>query len=401
MATVTSSAGGVNPTGTIYFYDGSKLLGSQAINTSDVVTYATSTLANGPHSITAQFEPSANAQLQSSTSAVLNQAVQAVSTIAVASSQNPSTYGTQVTFTATVTSAATSPATGTVTFLDNGVSIGTGTLIGSPGAATFTISTLAVGTHPITVTYAGDSYNASASSAVLSQVVDQAQTVTAITMATPNPGIAGTAETISATVALTSGSAPLTGTVTFTSGTQTLGSTALTSGAASITPTLPPGSYLVVATYQPSNSNAGTSTSAPFAYTVALATTQTTLVVGPNPGLVLSPITLTALVTGNGATPTGSVNFLFNGAVVGTSTLNGGKATYTDSALLVGTYSVTAQYLGDTDDSTSASTAASETVATIPTTTVITSGTTGGANPQVVLVATVLNRWHRARAHRY
>ena len=391
MATVTAAAGGVNPTGSIYFYDGAKLLGSQAINASDVATYTISALANGPHSITAQFEPSADTQLQGSTSNVVNQNVQAESAIAVASSQNPSTYGTQVTFTATVTSAATSPATGTVTFLDNGVAIGAGTLIGSPGAATFTISTLAVGTHPITVTYAGDSYNASATSAALNQVVDEGQTVTTVTLATPNPGIAGTVETISATVALTSGSAPLTGTVNFTSGTQTLGSATLTAGAASITPTLALGPYQVVATYQPSNANAGASTSAPFPYTVVLATTQTTLVVAPNPGVVLNPITMTVLVTGNGATPTGSVNFLVNGAVVGTSTLNGGKAAYTDSALMAGTYSVTAQYLGDTDDSTSVSTAVSEVVAPLPTTTVLTSGITTGANPQVVLVAAVLN----------
>ena len=373
-ATVAATAGGVNPSGTIYFYDGAMLLGSQAINASGAATYTTSTLANGPHAITAEFQPSADTQLQSSTSAVLNQVVQAAATIAVASSQNPSTYGTQVIFTAKITSAAAFPATGMVTFLDNGASIGTGTLGagGIPGVATFTISTLAVGTHPITVAYAGDSYNSSASSATLSQVVDQGQTATTVTLATPNPGIAGAQETISATVTLTSGSAPLTGTVTFTSGTQTLGSAALTAGAASITPMLAPGSYQIVATYQPSNANAGASTSVPFPYTVVLATTQTTLVVAPNPALVLSPITLTALVTGNGATPTGSVNFLVNGAIVGTSTLSGGKATFTDSALLVGTYSVTAQYLGDTNDSTSTSTAASETVATIPTTTVLT-----------------------------
>jgi hypothetical protein len=390
-ATVTNSGGGINPTGTIYFYDGSKLLGSQAINASYMATYTTSVLSNGTHSITAEFDPTQNTQLQGSTSPVLSQDVQATATIAVVSSQNPSTYGTPVTFTATVTSAATSPATGTVTFLDNGVSIGTGTLSGSPGTATLLISTLAVGTHPITVTYAGDFYNSSASSVALSQVVDQGQTATTVTLATPNPGIAGTVETISATVALTSGSAPLTGTVTFTSGTQTLGSATLTSGAATITPTLALGSYQVVATYQPSNANAGASTSSPFPYTVVLATTQTTLVVAPNPGVVLTPITFTALVAGNGATPTGSVNFLVNGTVVGTSALSGGKATFTDSALLAGAYSVTAQYLGDTDDSTSTSTAASLTVATIPTTTVLTSGTTTGANPQVVLVAAVLN----------
>jgi large repetitive protein len=390
-ATVSNSAGGVNPTGTINFYDGFNLLGSQAINASYVATFTTSALTNGMHSITAQFQPSADSELQSSTSAVLNQDVQAAATIAVVSSLNPSTYGTAVTFTATIASSSAFPPTGTVTFLSNGVSVGTGTISGSPGKATLLISSLPVGTDSITVTYAGDPYNSAATSAALSQVVDEGQTVTTVTLATPNPGIAGTTETISATVTLTSGSAPLAGTVTFTSGTQTLGSAPLTAGAASITPTLAIGSYQVVASYQPSNPNAGASTSVVFPYSVVLATTQTTLVVAPNPALVLTPITFTALVAGNGGTATGSVNFLVNGAVVGTTVLSAGKATYTDSTLAVGTYSITAQYLGDTNDSPSASTATSEVVTTIPTTTVITSGITTGANPQVILVAAVLN----------
>jgi len=390
-AAIANSGGGINPTGTVYFYDGPKLLGSQALNASDVATYTTSVLTNGMHSITAEFDPSAGTEIESSISPVLNQDVQAAATIAVVSSKNPSTYGTPVTLTATVTSSAAFPATGTVTFLASGVSIGTGTLSGNPATATLLISSLPVGTDPITVTYAGDAYNSSASSAALSQVVVEGLTETTVTLATPNPGIAGTTETISATVALTSGSAPLTGTVTFTSGTQTLGSATLTSGAATITPTLAIGSYQIVATYQPGDSNAGASTSAPFPYTVVLATTQTTLVVAPSPGVVLTPITFTALVAGNGATPTGSVSFLVNGTVVGTSALSGGKATYTDSTLVAGTYSITAQYLGDANDSTSVSTATSETVATIPTTTVLTSGITTGANPQVILVAAVLD----------
>jgi len=182
----------------------------------------------------------------------------------------------------TITSAATLPATGTVTFLDNGVSIGTGPLSGSPATASLLISTLAVGTHPITVTYAGDAYNSSASSAPVSQVVDQGQTATTVTLATPNPGIAGTTETISATVALTSGSAPLT--------------------ALSPSPREPkcwaaprslrelPASRLRSRSALPdrrvlpaSNANAGASTSVAFPYSVVLGNYATTLVVAPSP----------------------------------------------------------------------------------------------------------------------
>jgi hypothetical protein len=391
-ATVTSSAGGVNPTGTVTFFDGNTALGTPTLSGSGVATYSTSTLTNGQHQITAVYNPPSGSQVQPSTSNVVNQDVQALSTIAVVSSLNPSTYGASVTFTATVTSTATSPATGTVNFLDNGISIGSGTLGGKPGVATLTISTLAVGAHPITATYAGDNYNmGSSSTAPLNQVVLIAQTMTTVS-ATPNPGIAGTPETISATVALTAGSAPLIGTVTFTSGTTTLGSAALNaSGVATITPTLAPGSYQIVATYQTSTNGLG-SASAPYPYTVALATTQTALAVLPSPAaLVLSPITFTATVTGNGVTPTGNVNFLANGNIIGTSALSGGKATFTDSALAAASYSMTAVYLGDANNATSTSTAVNETVGTIPTTTVLGTATTTGANPQVVLVAAVID----------
>ncbi len=390
-ATVTTPGGGVSPTGTVTFFDGTTPLGTQTLNGSGVATYTTSTLANGMHQMTAVYNGNSGSQVQPSTSAVLNQDVQVPSTIAVVSSLNPSNYGIPVTFTATVMSTATSPATGTVTFLDNGVSIGSGTLGGNPGKATFTISTLIVGTHPITVTYAGDSYNmGSSSTAPLNQVVQQAATVTTVA-ATPTPGIAGLPETISATVQLLSGSAPLAGTVTFTSGTTTLGSASLNaSGVATITPTLAPGAYQIVATYM-GNANGTGSASAPLSYSVVLATTQTALAVTPNPALVLSPVTLTATVTGNGVAPTGSVNFLANGVVIGTAPLTGGTATLTDSGLAAGTYSMTAQYLGNTDNATSTSTGINETVGTIPTTTVLGTASTSGATPQVVLVAAVLN----------
>ena len=80
-------------------------------------------------------------------------------TVTVVSSVNPSAYGANVTFTATLPATAT----GSVTFLDNGVSIGTGAI--SAGTATLSSSTLGVGTHPITVSYAGDGNFTAATSA--------------------------------------------------------------------------------------------------------------------------------------------------------------------------------------------------------------------------------------------
>ncbi|SED81918.1 IPT/TIG domain-containing protein [Bradyrhizobium erythrophlei] len=87
---------------------------------------------------------------------------------ALTSSQNPSSLGQSVTFTANVTASAGTP-TGTVTFIDNGSPIGTATL--AAGTASFAISTLKIGSHTITASYAGSgAFNASTSPALAQSV---------------------------------------------------------------------------------------------------------------------------------------------------------------------------------------------------------------------------------------
>jgi hypothetical protein len=97
-------------------------------------------------------------------------------TTSVASNLNPSILGDSVTFTATVTTTGANTPTGTVNFMDGNSQIGSGTL-GGPGVinsatATFTTSTLAVGTHSITGVYLGDSNNTGSTSLVLTQTVN-------------------------------------------------------------------------------------------------------------------------------------------------------------------------------------------------------------------------------------
>jgi streptogramin lyase len=94
------------------------------------------------------------------------------------SSANPSVVGQQVTFTATV---STGPAAGEpVTFMDGYTTLGTATL-NSADQATFTTSTLAVGSHTITAVYGGDSFFL-ASSASLTQTVNRDFTTTTLTV---------------------------------------------------------------------------------------------------------------------------------------------------------------------------------------------------------------------------
>jgi hypothetical protein len=86
----------------------------------------------------------------------------------LSSSANPSVFGQSVTFTATVSSAADSPPTGTVKFSDE-TTLGTATL--ASGQATFTTSSLSIGSHSITGKYSEDRIS-SGSSGSLTQNVE-------------------------------------------------------------------------------------------------------------------------------------------------------------------------------------------------------------------------------------
>lgn len=97
----------------------------------------------------------------------------AATTAALTSSPNPSTYGQAVIFTATITSELGAPPDGeTVSFLKGKAVLGTGTL--SAGAATFTTSTLKVGTATVKAVYGGDSNLLGSTSKPVEQVVEKA-----------------------------------------------------------------------------------------------------------------------------------------------------------------------------------------------------------------------------------
>jgi hypothetical protein len=158
-------------------------------------TYTTSTLTAGSHSITASY--GGNTTYNASTSSTLTQTVnKANSTTTLASSANPSIYGSSVKFTATVTA---STCTGTVTFKDGTTTLGTGTL--SSGKATFTTSTLTAGSHSIIGSYAGDSNCNSSASSGLTQTVNKANTTTTLSSSS-NPSAYGSPVMFTATSVL-------------------------------------------------------------------------------------------------------------------------------------------------------------------------------------------------------
>jgi hypothetical protein len=166
--TATVASGSGTPTGSVTFKDGGSTLGTGTLS-SGKATFKTLALKAGAHSITAVYGGSAS--FVGSTSSALKETVKkASSSVVVASSKNPSTHGTAVTFTATVTSGAGTP-TGKVTFKDSSSTLGTGTLNTTTHQAKFTTSTLAKGTHSITAVYGGDTNFNGKTSTALKEVV--------------------------------------------------------------------------------------------------------------------------------------------------------------------------------------------------------------------------------------
>jgi hypothetical protein len=169
VAVVSPGAG--TPSGSVTFKDGAAVLGTGTLNAGSA-RFTTSSLAIGSHSITAAY--SGDPKFVGSTSAMLIQkVVQKVdkipTTTTLSSSLNPSTFGQRVQFTATVSSGSGTPPNGeAVRFKDGSTVLGTGRLSG--GKASFSTSSLKVGSHSINAIYAGDA-NFKTSSGSLTQVV--------------------------------------------------------------------------------------------------------------------------------------------------------------------------------------------------------------------------------------
>jgi len=120
---------------------------------------------------------------------------------------------------------------------------------------------------------------------------------------------------------------------------------------------VPPGSGAnqFVASYS-GDSNYRKSTSTPTTLNGALAIPTVSIAASPNPVSVGDSVTFSATVSGNGVAVTGIVTFSDNFGQLGTGTLNGsGVATFSTSALTIGSYSVIASYGGDTNYAASTS----------------------------------------------
>ena len=277
----------------------------------------------------------------------------------LSSSANPAQLGQTATFTATVTAVASnSVPTGSVIFNDNGAPLA-GAVSLNHGVATFSTSSLALGSHPITAAYSsnGGPFQPSTSN-VLSQVINKDTTVTTIT-SSQSPVQVNTNITLTAGVSSVFGVTP-TGNVTFvdtttatTLGTASIGSPLSVSFAAT-------GLHTITATYNSDGNHLTSSATFPQLVDGSGATPTTTAL-----SYVLSPtqpnshmnqqqvlfrhgIALSATV--NPAPPASEQVIFMDGAnVLGVASTNGTSAVSLAGqiALKAGSHSIYAHYFGD------------------------------------------------------
>jgi hypothetical protein len=345
-ATVTPAAAG-----TVTFLDVTKGKPGTTLKSVSVTVGGKSATASasipltpGTFALEADFTSSAPASFGSSSGTANATVSQAPTTTQLTLQPVTSSLGQSVTLTATV--AASCPAgssaptpTGTVTFTDGSTTINTATLNNTATAA-FSTSSLTAGNHPLKASYNGDP-NYTASSGTANETVGLTGTTTSLN-ASPSPATYGQTVTLTATVTPSAA----TGTVTFKDGTVQLGQPALSGGKATLTTsTLAAGSHSLTATY-----GGDTSYSASTAPSVSLTVNQAATTAGLQASSMSltqgQTVTLTATVTPSAAT--GTVTFKDGTVQLGQpTTVSGGKAAFTTSALAAGSHSLTATYGGD------------------------------------------------------
>jgi len=384
--TAAVSSAGPSLSGSISFFDGTTLIGSAALGANGTATLATSSLTFGVHTLTAVYAGDTNHS--ASTSPALSERIVETVQTGLTSSADPAISGTAVVFTLKVAGSGSVIPTGAVTFLDGATLLSSGTL-DATGSASFSTNALAVGTHSITASYAGDS-NYAAAATILVQTITSASTQVVLTAST-NPATFGSALTLKAVVTSNGGLA--TGPVTFADSGKPIGTAVLdATGTATLTlSTLAPGGHTIVANYA-GDGKAAASVSTPLALSVRQSSTVA-LASSANPSMTLSAITFTASVTNAGQNvPTGSITFTDGATQLGVVTLNAtGSATLSIPSLSAGSHTITASYSGDTTNFSATSSPLTQTIQLRVTTVALTATSNPTNDQQVTLISVV--RW--------
>ena len=277
------------PTGTVTFMNGAATLGTGVLDANGKAIFSTSSLATGTYTVTAVYSADANYAVSTSSAQTLQINVPVVPVVTPALSGTSVSLNANVTFTATVSGTSGTP-TGTVMFYDGITLLGSNVLNGS-GVTTYSIATLAAGTHSIIAKYLGDNVYGPFASAAQTLTVNKIATTTVLTASATTLN-QGASTTFTATITPTGSGSP-SGSVSFLDGATTLGSGTLASGVATYsTAALAAGSHSITAVYA-GDASFATSTS----------TALTITVVAPTFSLAASPTSVT-VVSSSSATTT-------------------------------------------------------------------------------------------------
>lgn len=364
--TVAVSATQVTPTGTVSLVDGGQTIASRTLE-NGTVTFQVSTLTAGTHTMTAVY--AGDAQTLNGTSNTVTETVDTwKSTVLLGANPTTADIGTSISSTISVISSnATLIPTGSVVLKDGSATLQTLALDAQGVAAPYATTALTVGQHTLTASYAGDSNNAAGISAPVVVTINKISTTTKIS-SSQNPASGGASLVLQASVtpaSTNSVAGSLSGTVTFMEGSTVLGTGTVTSaGVATLTiSSLTVGSHTITASYSGNDNYAASNAESPLIQVIQLAQTKTELTSSLNPSIAGNNVTLTAVVSGDGAIPAGTVAFMDGALQIGIATLNsGGQATFATAALAAGTHALTAVYSGDAKDATSTSTVLSQLV---------------------------------------
>ncbi|WP_419688228.1 Ig-like domain repeat protein [Burkholderia theae] len=332
------------PTGTFNVFDGQTLIASVPGSSNERYVYLPS-MSPGTHNLTVVYSGDPNNVAEMGTLQVVMGTT--TPSVALSSSCSQATAGAPVTLTAAVQPGSNysgPSATGTVTFYSNGTAIGTASVVN--GVATLETSGLALGTDSLTASYSGDALLQSATSATFSQQVVSQPPATWLSF---NPSAlsepCGSASTIQITVGGQGN--PPTGTVSVYDGTQLLSTASVTAGEANVNVgSLAVGAHNLNVVYSGDDSNAGSTGNVSVTVTPAASTLSNLSASTVTPGGALS-------VQVAGANPTGLVNFFNGTTLLGTAQVVNGVATLTGVALPMGTWTCTAAYSGDTNNTQS------------------------------------------------
>jgi len=199
--TATLTGGGFTPSGTVTFLDGTNALGmTQAI--SGVAAFATSTLALGPHSITASYGGDGNYNSAASTAVNVSVGMTATPTVTVTPSLSSITTVQPLTVTVAVTGGNGNPTpTGSVTLSSGSYGSTATPLVNGSAPIVVAAGSLAVGSDTLTASYTPDAnssatYNSATGTSMQVTVTLATQTITFPAILTQT---VGTLLTLSAT----------------------------------------------------------------------------------------------------------------------------------------------------------------------------------------------------------